>query len=145
MNRLDNAFEIFVESLNELHIPSITVDGPYHKDTEDLYELAFDFYHMLKEARQNAWEDEAIDICENWIRSFELAQEIEKIILDEIKENKNIGIDDELRWLAARALAVKWKMMRYKRLEDKEKQEPEDEEDEAPKKKPSFGEYINKK
>ena len=90
MDRLDKSFQIFTEALNNAHIPTITVDGPYHSDTEDLYTLAFDFYHLGKEARQNMETEEAVEVCDVAGETYDLANELETLINDEIKENKNI-------------------------------------------------------
>lgn len=144
MDRLQRAFEIFVESLNEAHIPSITVDGPYHQDTEALYELAFKFYHLWKEARQNMEIDEAVEVEDIASKTYDLSSELEDLILTEVNENKNIGYDDILRWLAQEALSVCGKMKRYQRKVEEKEEKPEEEKKEE-KKTSTISEYLKTK
>ncbi len=126
MERLDKAFDIFVRALDNAHIPSITVDGPYHSDTEELYQLAFDFYHMMKEARQNLGLDEAVEVCDVAQETYDMAEEMKEIIDEEIKSNKDTGYDNILRGFAEKAIAVCGKMRRYQRKAEKEEEYEEE-------------------
>ena len=44
---------------------------------------------MVKEARQNLEEDEAVDVCDIAKKTYDLSEEIIGIIDEEIKANKN--------------------------------------------------------
>lgn len=130
MDRLNRAFDIFRQSLDNAHIPTITVDWPYHSDTEDLYTLAFDFYHLSKEIKQNIWEDDAVEVEDVAQETYDFAEELKELIDEEISENSNTWYDNLLRGLSERAVEVCWKMKRYQHKLEEEKETPEEEKQE---------------
>ena len=123
MENVDKAFDIFKQSLDEAHIPSITTNKSFHEDTEALYELAFDVYHLTKEADQNLGEGTPVEPFEAADMVLSLANQLYDIIKKEIDDNKDIGKDNLLRGLAERSVAVIGKMKRYKMSNVEENEE----------------------
>ena len=104
--------EIF-QRIFDIHVQSKTTGTQFHKDTEKAYELAFDYMHLTSEMEQNLDEAETTDSCESWQEVYNLLQELKSMNEKTVKENEDIGYDDELRGLARRLTDICWTFRQY--------------------------------
>jgi len=89
-----------------IHIATKTVNTPFHKDTEKAYELAFDIDHDVREMRQDIGLDESSSVAEVAEEAYGLVEELKKYLAEEVKSNKDIGMDNLLRTLYERANGI---------------------------------------
>lgn len=98
-------FQIFARLL-AIHIATKTVNTPFHSDTEKAYTFAFDIDHQVREMRQDLALDACSEVEEVAPEAYDLVEELKKYLADEIKANKDIGMDNLLRGLYERANGV---------------------------------------
>ena len=106
MDKLARVFAIYKRFL-EIHILTKTTDKNwFHHDTEDAYENAFDVFHKVKELRQDLEMDTPDLVTEVATEAYDLQEELETIVRDMVKENKDIAMDELLRWLALSSAGI---------------------------------------
>lgn len=97
---LVRVFAIY-KRLLEIHILTKTTDkNGFHSDTQSAYENAFDVFHKIKETRQDLEIDSPELVVSVADEAYTLQEEIEDIVRSMVKENKDIAMDELLRWLA---------------------------------------------
>lgn len=123
-------FQIFARLL-AIHIATKTVNTPFHSDTEKAYTLAFDIDHQIREMRQDLEIDACSEVEDVATESYDLAEELKAYLKDEIKTNKDIGMDNLLRTLYERANGVCGTLRGY--AKEAKEEEAEDETESKPK------------
>lgn len=123
-------FQIFARLL-AIHIVTKTVDTPFHNDTEKAYTLAFDIDHQIREMRQDLALDNPSQVDDVAKEAYDLVEELKKYLADEIKTNKDIGMDNLMRGLYEKANGVCGTLRGY--VMEAEEEESEDETETKPK------------
>lgn len=96
---MDRIFKIF-ERLFTIHVETKTIDETFHKATERWYELAFKAFHKVQERRQDLKLDNPVDnLHEVQLESYDLLEELKKIIEEEIDSKQTKWYDNLLRSL----------------------------------------------
>lgn len=100
MDKLSRVFAIYKRFL-EIHILTKTTDKNwFHKDTESAYDNAFDVFHKISEIRQDLEMDNPELVVSVATEAYDLQEELETILRDMAKINKDIALDNLIRWLA---------------------------------------------
>ena len=95
--KIQRAFEIYKSLLLDVHIPTKTKDKNLHEDSQEAYEFAFRVVHDVLEARQDSGVDKAVSCEEAGQNAYELVEELKGIVLELVKSNKDVAIDNLLR------------------------------------------------
>lgn len=71
---------------------------PFHRKTEDAYNTLFSVFHTISEMRQDIEEDEPELVSDVAIEAYDLVEQAKGIVEKMVKSNKDLGMDNLLRW-----------------------------------------------
>lgn len=132
----EELFGLYEDMLN-LHIKTKTTDLVFHKESAGFYEIMFSVFHDIAEAMQDGKMSPGIDWIQARKEAYDILMKTKSMIEKLVNENKDIAMDNVLRWLvdklwfncgASRAL-LDWeaKAEEPSNQEPSEKEEPEEE------------------
>jgi len=104
--QLARVFAIYKRFL-EIHILTKTTDKNwFHKDTESAYDNAFDVFHKISEIRQDLEMDTPDMVSEVATEAYTLQEELEDLLRKMAESNKDIALDNLIRWLAESSAGI---------------------------------------
>jgi len=134
MENCKRMWELFKEML-DLHINTKTTDTVFHKESLSFYENLFNSYHDTLEAMTDSWQMEWIDWAWARKRAYEILTEAKSIMEEMVWWNKDMAVDNVLRWLIEKIWfqcwtskgLLSWSVPSPKKEESEELEEPENE------------------
>jgi len=94
----DKVFDLYKEML-ELHIGTKTNDIVFHQASKWFYETLFSAFHDAKEVLQDSKQESPVNAEDARKKSYKLLEEAKGILTSMVESNKDIAVDNVLRWL----------------------------------------------
>ena len=110
---LNRVFDIY-KRMVIIHILTKTTDKNwFHKDTESAYDNAFDVFHKISEIRQDLEMDTPDMVSEVATEAYTLQEELEDLLRKMAESNKDIALDNLIRWLAESSASICWNLRKH--------------------------------